>query len=60
MGKVFQLVILQALYQDLLDFDLVGLACIVLGGINVDRRLRVQGVECVLTLSVNCFTENTY
>ena len=37
MGKVFQLVILNP--------------CIVLGGINIDSRLRVQGVECVLTLT---------
>ena len=50
MGKVFLLVILQALYQ--------GLACIVLGGVNIDRRLRVRGVS--LTLSANCFNENTY
>ena len=49
MGKVFLLVILQALYQ--------GLACIILVGVNIDRQLRVQGVECVLTLSANCFNE---
>ena len=47
MGNVFILVILQTLYQ--------GIACIVLGGVNIDRRLRVRGVECVLTLSTNCF-----
>ena len=47
MGKVFQLVILQTLYS-------------VLGGFNINRRLRVRGVECVLTLSANCFNENTY
>ena len=52
MGMVFLLVILQALYQSL--------ACIVLGGVNTDRRLRVRGVECVLTLTANCFNENTY
>ena len=40
MGKVFLLVILQALYQ--------GLACIVLGTVNINRRLRVRGVECGL------------
>ena len=40
MGKIFQLVILQALYS--------------LGRANIDRRLRVQDVECVLTVSANC------
>ena len=38
MGKVFHLVILQLLYN--------------LGRLNIDHRLRVQGVECVLTLKL--------
>ena len=33
--------------------------CIVLGGINIDRRLRVRGVECVLTLT-QIVSMNTY
>ena len=44
MGNVFQLV----------------KPCIVLGWVNIDRRLRVLGVECVLALSTHCFNENTY
>ena len=40
-GKDVSISDLQALYQ--------GLACIVLGGINMDHQLRVWVVECVLT-----------
>ena len=33
--------------------------CIVLGGVNIDYRLRVRGVECVLTLTL-IVSMNTY